>query len=337
MDPRRRRQVERTSLEIRRALGLELRRLRLDAGLSLRALGAAAEIDPAHIARIERGERTAGLETLVRLATWLGADLSVRLFPRTRPLLRDHLQAQMLEALLAIARPTLGRHLEVAVNRPGGAYIDLVLVDVAAGRLVAVEAQSQLRRIELTVRRHRDVADALGATEIARFAIGVDGRDPVVDRLLLLRSTRANRQAAREHRELMAAAYPASPAALRAAIGGDGPWPGSGVLWVDIRRDRARVLRSVARGPAVARDPRSREPTTGIADRRVADPPGAGDPEAVRRRSRRGGEPRGPPPSALGGDRPGQAAPDSSLRSPLKSQRRRPGPTLAPTARSRPK
>jgi transcriptional regulator with XRE-family HTH domain len=227
MDPRRRRQVERTSLEIRRALGLELRRLRLDVGLSLRALGAAAEIDPAHIARIERGERTAGLETLVRLATWLGADLSVRLFPRTRPLLRDHLQAQMLEALLAIARPTLGRHLEVAVNRPGGAYIDLVLVDVAAGRLVAVEAQSQLRRIELTVRRHRDVADALGATEIARFAIGVDGRDPVVDRLLLLRSTRANRQAAREHRELMAAAYPASPAALRAEIGAMGRGPGA--------------------------------------------------------------------------------------------------------------
>lgn len=252
VDPRRRRQVERASLEIRRAIGLELRRLRLDAGLSLRVLGAATEIDPAYIARIERGERAASLESLVRLATWLGADLSVRLFPRTRPLLRDHLRARMLEALLAIARPSLGRHLEVAVDRPGRAYIDQVLVDVAAARLVAVEAQSQLRRIELTVRRHRDVAEVLRATELARFARGAGGRDPVVDRLLLLRSSRTNREAVHEHRELMTAAYPASPSELRAAIAGEASWPGSGVIWVDIRRDRALVLRSIARSPAVA-------------------------------------------------------------------------------------
>ena len=49
-----------------------LRAVREAHGLGLREVARRAEIDPAHLSRIERGERTPSLEALIRLARVLG-------------------------------------------------------------------------------------------------------------------------------------------------------------------------------------------------------------------------------------------------------------------------
>jgi transcriptional regulator with XRE-family HTH domain len=49
-----------------------LRAVRQARGLGLREVARLAEIDPAHLSRVERGERTLSLDALVRLARVLG-------------------------------------------------------------------------------------------------------------------------------------------------------------------------------------------------------------------------------------------------------------------------
>jgi hypothetical protein len=79
-------------------------------------------------------------------------DLGVRLYPGTGPLIRDHLQAAMIEALLQILHPRWRPSPEVWVTRPVQGVIDLVLEaevdDDATAPLIATEAQSELRRLE---------------------------------------------------------------------------------------------------------------------------------------------------------------------------------------------
>src|SRR5665811_1575111 len=88
--------------ELSRGLAEDLRRLREDAGVSQRALGQAAGVDPSLISRIESSGIRPSLETCCRLAAALGLDLSLRLFPNTGPAIRDRHQAGIVEAVLAI-------------------------------------------------------------------------------------------------------------------------------------------------------------------------------------------------------------------------------------------
>jgi transcriptional regulator with XRE-family HTH domain len=62
-----------------------LRAVREAHGLGLREVARRAEIDPAHLSRVERGERMLSLEALVRLARVLGLNELERLTtPYTR-------------------------------------------------------------------------------------------------------------------------------------------------------------------------------------------------------------------------------------------------------------
>ena len=76
--------------------------MRLDAGLSQRRLAAMASIDHGFLSLIERGLREPSLAVLVAIATALGGDVSLRLFPGTGPRLRDPIQARITEALVRI-------------------------------------------------------------------------------------------------------------------------------------------------------------------------------------------------------------------------------------------
>ena len=54
-DRERRNRIAEQQGAARRAIGAELRRARLDANVSLRALGRASSLDPSHLARVEAG------------------------------------------------------------------------------------------------------------------------------------------------------------------------------------------------------------------------------------------------------------------------------------------
>jgi hypothetical protein len=99
--------------------------------------------------------------------------------------------------------------------------------------------QSEVRRLEQQLRWSHEKAESLPSADFWRFV----ERAPRIDQLLILRSTRSNRQLAARFSETLAAAYPASPIdAYRALTTPDIAWPGSAVLWASVEDDTARIL-----------------------------------------------------------------------------------------------
>ena len=223
-----------------RSIGEDFRRAREDAGLSQRQVAAAAGISQSYYAQIEAGAVTARLEVLHAIAVALGGQASLRFFAGTGPRLRDRLQAPMVESFLRILHPRWERFPEVVVQRPAYGVIDLALADVGARLLVASEFHSQIRRLEQQLRWARTKAEGLLHASLAEL-VSADG-PPTVDRLLVLRSTVATRELARAFEATLAAAYPARTADVLAALRGEAPWPGSGVVWITFDEGRAHVM-----------------------------------------------------------------------------------------------
>ena len=226
--------------ETTRAIGTDLRRNREDQGIPQRAVATAAGIDRGHLSRIESAAVEASLGTLARVSAALGGELSLRFYPGTGARVRDHLQASILEALLRDLHPRWERFIEVPVYRPVRGVIDLVLHDPTAPVVVAVEIQSELRRLEQLIRWSNQKRDALPSADIWSFATA-GANAPPVSALLVVRSTRATRAVVRDHPELLRSIYPGHPREVRAALTTDTPWPGSGLLWATVEGGRARL------------------------------------------------------------------------------------------------
>jgi transcriptional regulator with XRE-family HTH domain len=154
----RRTAVGRAAAETRRRLGLEIRRSRTDAGLSIRALAAAASIDHGYLCQIEAGDREPSFAVLHAIGGVLGVDVSVRLYPTTGPRIHDRIQAPIVEALFDALHPRWRRLAEVPVLRPARGFIDAVLALPADGIVVATEVQSAIRRLEQQLRWASDKA-----------------------------------------------------------------------------------------------------------------------------------------------------------------------------------
>ena len=178
---------------------------------------------------------------LARIGAALGMDLSVRLYPGTGPLIRDHIQAAMIEALLSLLDERWRPSPEVTLHRSVRGVIDLVL-DAPEEPLVACEAQSELRRLEQQLRWSQVKADALS-----------QARGRPVSRLLLLRSTRRTRAIVGEFSDTIRAAFPTPAADAHGALAGTSRWSGDALLWCDVRQGEGRVLASSPRGIAVKR------------------------------------------------------------------------------------
>lgn len=212
--------------------GSDVQRLREDAGVTRAELGRAAVVDPSYIAEIESGTANPSIETCVRLARGLGADLPFRLYPTTGPAIRDHIQAAIAEMMLGRTHARWVRYAEIAVHRPSRGWIDLGFHDPPAATFVATEIQSELRRLEQLVRWAEAKAAALPSWDgWPRL-----GAEPNVSRLLVVRETRGNRSVAEEHRLLLRASYPADGRDALDSLSGRGPWPGAAILWA--ARDR---------------------------------------------------------------------------------------------------
>jgi transcriptional regulator with XRE-family HTH domain len=153
-------------METRRSVGEQLRNLREDAGISRAAVAKVAGVHSSYVRLVESGQREASIGTLSRLSVALGADLSLRLRPNTRPPIRDHIQARMVESLLGFLPPDWNRYVEVPVRRPVRGIIDVVIVRPAARRVVAIEAHSELRRLEQQLRWAAEESEALPSATI---------------------------------------------------------------------------------------------------------------------------------------------------------------------------
>ena len=249
--------VQRAAIRARRdglrELGVEIRRRREDVGLSQRRIAAVAGISQGLLSEIEGATAGASLDTLFRIAAALGGRLSLQLWPGTGPAIRDHLQARMVEGVLTSLDGRWQPRPEVPVFRPVRGTIDLVLHDASSGIVIAAEFHSQLRRLEQQIRWANEKAAALMPSGSLPEVSAAPG-DVHVSSMLVLRSTRANRDVAARFGATLKAAYPGhTKAAVRSLTGGETPWPGSTIVWMSIEDGGARILGGPARGVAVGR------------------------------------------------------------------------------------
>lgn len=246
--------ADRRAVELRRTVGLDFATVREDAGLTRAQVAREAGISPSSVGRVESGLIEPDFETMARMASALGCDVSIRLFPAGAPI-RDRFQAPMLEALLAVTHQRWQRFVEVPVVGTVRGVIDCALGHPVLPLLVATEVQSQLRRPEATLRRCSDTAEALGRSRLGiAMAAALDVGAVDVSRLLVLRSTTANRAVVRELERTFAAAYPARAADALAAL--RDPlvrWPGPAIVWVNLHGRRAGVMDGPPRFVAVGR------------------------------------------------------------------------------------
>lgn len=237
------REVARRQERLRQAIAAQILELRLETGVTLRTLAGATGIDVGHLSRIERGLAVPALETLVGIAAALGADVGIRLFPNAGPRLRDRLQAPMIEALLRRLGSGWQGSPEYPVPKARG-VVDLLVRNPRASFSIACEAHSQLRSVDLVLRRLHE--KALGLT-------GDEGMGQT-SALLLVRSTDRTRQLVRLHQATFAAAFPGRCRDAVAALAGDpAAWPGPTLLWARLEAGRAEILGSPPRGVAVGR------------------------------------------------------------------------------------
>jgi transcriptional regulator with XRE-family HTH domain len=242
------RTVRQRHREIVRAVGRDLLRIRTDAGATQRQVSLIAGVDRSHYSRIEAGTAHASVETLIAISTALGADLTMRLYPGSGPRLTDRHQARMVEVLLRSLGPDWRAHVEVPVSRPARGVIDTVLVRPHARLFVAVEAYSDLRRLEQQIRWSAEKASSLPSSEL----VG-NSPDAAISRLLVLRSTASTRQLARQFEATLRAAYPASTSAVLAALRDGAAWPGPGIVWIRIDGEPVELLDGPPRGVHLGR------------------------------------------------------------------------------------
>jgi len=238
--------LERARRTMVRSIGLEIERLREDAGVAGAVLARTAGISPAHLNRVEAGRTTPSLPTLLAISDALGSDLAVRLYPSTGPKIRDRHQAPILEALLRTLDPRWRATPEVAVRAPVRGVIDAVLHDPGEPIVLATEIHSELPRLEQLLRWHAEKSAALGSSELWPFLAAE--AHPAVSRLLILRSTRANRLLAATFEATLRAAYPAPIAAALDSLAGRGTWPGPALLWASVEGGAATILSRPPRG-----------------------------------------------------------------------------------------
>ncbi|HXG26275.1 MAG TPA: helix-turn-helix transcriptional regulator [Candidatus Binatia bacterium] len=235
------RQLRRRANDVYRWIGRQVLEARTEAGLTQAQLARCTRITQGYLAKIEAGSAQPSVGVLVAIGACLGADLGVRYFPGLGPRLHDRFQAPMIEALLRESGPLWRGQPEVPVPAARG-VIDLVIRRVSDQTVIACECHSELRRLELVVRRLAEKAEAL------RGRLG-DSAD--VSSLLLLRSTAATRAVARAYDATLAAAFPARSTDVLAALRGDAAWPGSAIVWVRVEGGTAVVLERPPRGVRV--------------------------------------------------------------------------------------
>ena len=163
-DTRAQRGARRGQLLLRR-VGDELHTARAAAGLSSRAVGALVGLSHVQVIRIERGLAPhVGIETLARLASVLGHELSVRIHPIGPPV-RDKAHVALLQRFAARLGSDVTWQTEVPIPLPGDPRSADGVATVTTNDFDAiVEAETRLHDVQETERKLRAKQRDLGTT-----------------------------------------------------------------------------------------------------------------------------------------------------------------------------
>jgi transcriptional regulator with XRE-family HTH domain len=200
-----------------RELGEEFVQARLNLGVSQEHVASASHVSRPRLSKIERG-KSASLQVveLARIATVLGLDPAVRVFPGGAPV-RDEAHHRRLTAFLSLVTAPMTWKLEVPLpalpDRPERRAWDAVIH--GARRRTAVELEMRLHDAQALERR-----------------ISLKRRDDPTDSfILLVADTRNNRRVLAEFGGLFADLPRLRPSVVRAALAA-GRHPPSGLLLV---------------------------------------------------------------------------------------------------------
>jgi transcriptional regulator with XRE-family HTH domain len=219
-------------------LAEQLRRMAADAGVSRRVLATTSGLSVGYVTDVLAGSQSPTLQAYHRLASTLGADLSVKLYANTGPHIHARWQAPMLETVLRVRDPRWDPYLEALVTRPVQGWIDLALHERRERVLVATELQSEMRRAEQLIRWQASKAAALPSWEGFHHL----GEVPRISQLMIVRRTRATLAVVAQYGHQLRAAFPAHPDDAVAALTGPSPWPGSALAWMVVDGKGARLV-----------------------------------------------------------------------------------------------
>lgn len=195
-------------------LGNEIRRARLEHGLSQAAVARAARTSRAQLSRIERSKvPAASILEMARLLSVVGLELSARAYPAGQPV-RDAAHLSLIDRLRARVGPGVTWQFEAPLGGPGDQRAwDAVLL--AGPVKIAVEVETRLRDVQAVQRR-----------------IGLKRRDDsgISAVILLLSNTRHNRTVVREYGDVLLADFPVEPARMLRALSEGRDPGGSGVV-----------------------------------------------------------------------------------------------------------
>jgi transcriptional regulator with XRE-family HTH domain len=195
-------------------LGNELRRARLEHGLSQDSVARVARTSRAQVSRIERST-VAELSILQasRLLAVVGLELGAHAYPAGQPI-RDGAHLALIERLRRSVHPDVAWHFEVPIGLPGDQRAWDAVLSIGTAR-VAVEVETRLRDIQAVQRR----------ISLKRR----DDRD-VSAVVLLLSNTRNNRNAVRAYGDSLKADFPVDARRMLGELAAGRHPGGSGVV-----------------------------------------------------------------------------------------------------------
>jgi hypothetical protein len=242
------REVDARLRRLERSIAGDLERLRIDGAATKADVARAAGIDRTFYGRIEAGLAHLSLESLVAVATAMGVDVSIRLYPGRGPRLTDRHSARMIELTVRGLAPVWRPHLEVRVERPVRGFVDAVFERRDRPLLVATEYESMLPRLEQQIRWASEKAAAIAYSNL----VGPEPT-PEISKLLVLRSTERTRGLARTFGSILHAAYPARTREAVDSLRTGSPWPGAAIVCVRIDGERVELLDGPPRGVSLGR------------------------------------------------------------------------------------
>jgi transcriptional regulator with XRE-family HTH domain len=138
---------------LRNSLGGEVRRARLDRGLTQTSVGRAVGLSASQISRIERGTaRSVTVDQLARLLAVVGMELSAGAYPGAQPI-RDAPQVRLLGRFHDRLHRTVRWGVEVPLPRPGDQRAWDAMISIGSEWRYGVEAETAPRDSQALTRR----------------------------------------------------------------------------------------------------------------------------------------------------------------------------------------
>lgn len=199
---------------MRLELGGGIRQARRAAGLTQTVVARRGKLSQATVSRIERGATAASVDDLAALASVVGLDLVVKLYPGGSPV-RDAAHVRIMSRLKALLPAAMRLAAEVPIPIPGDQRaVDAMVVDPPLR--LGFELESRL----------------LDAQGLAR-RVALKQRDARLARMVLVvPDTPANRAAAASGQATLDAGFPVGHRATLAALRAGELPKGNGILWV---------------------------------------------------------------------------------------------------------